>query len=392
MDFLWKVKNKIISLRNICYQAKESGSKDKNAVRFTHVTYCAVGNAGDTMLSQCVRREYLLQEKVSSWNILQVTAPVNAQTVDEINKTAAVVIGGGGLFIGDTNKNGISGWQWPISKPLLEKIKCPIFVFSVGFNYFRGQTVSELFKENLETLIRKADFVGLRNYGSVEAVRALLPEELKHKVVFQPCITTLISKLYREEHATYGKKVAYNVAFDRLEQRFGKNKEDVLRQIAKSAKAISDKGYEIYYVAHMKDDFQFLSYLNKEKVSYTKVDLTNALPPRIIEFYKKCDIVLGMRGHAQMIPFGMNCGIITLGSHDKMRWFLEDIGQTNLYVELQDETESICKRIIDCFENNYQDEFFEKTIGNLKEAQVKLQTITEKNFVTIHKALEVRHD
>jgi len=110
MGFMWKVKNKIVFLRNGFYQNKESGSKDKNALRFTHVTYCAVGNAGDTMLSQCVRREYLAQENVSAWNILQVTDAVTSRTIEEINNTAAIVIGGGGLFIGDTNKNNISGW------------------------------------------------------------------------------------------------------------------------------------------------------------------------------------------------------------------------------------------------------------------------------------------
>ena len=392
MGFMWKVKNKIVFLRNGFYQNKESGSKDKNALRFTHVTYCAVGNAGDTMLSQCVRREYLAQENVSAWNILQVTDAVTSRTIEEINNTAAIVIGGGGLFIGDTNKNNISGWQWPISKEQLEDIRCPIFIFSVGFNFFRGQPVSEIFKDNLEALIRKAAFVGLRNHGSVEAVRALLPDELKCKVVYQPCITTLISGLYHEKHMTYGKKVAYNVAFDRLEQRFGKNKDRVLKQIAKAAKEISDKGYEVYYVAHMKDDFQFISYLDNEKISYAIVDLTNALPFKIIDFYKKVDIILGMRGHAQMIPFGMNCGIITLGSHDKMKWFLEDIDQTNLYIELQNETDTISQRIVDCFEENYEGGNFEKTIENLKKAQLKLQTITENNFVTIHEVLEARHD
>lgn len=60
----------------------------------------------------------------------------------------------------------------------------------------------------------------------------------------------------------------------------------------------------------MKDDFQFISYLDNEKISYAIVDLTNALPFKIIDFYKKVDIILGMRGHAQMIPFGMNCELL----------------------------------------------------------------------------------
>ena len=41
---------------------------------------------------------------------------------------------------------------------------------------------------------------------------------------------------------------------------------------------------------------------------------------------------------------------------------------------------------------NYEGGNFEKTIENLKKAQLKLQTITENNFVTIHEVLEARHD
>ena len=35
---------------------------------------------------------------------------------------------------------------------------------------------------------------------------------------------------------------------------------------------------------------------------------------------------IGMRGHAGMIPFGVGTPIISLVSHPKLRYFLEDIG------------------------------------------------------------------
>ena len=388
MNILFRIKNKIIFLRNQIYKKNECGKVKEGNIRYSHVTYCAVGNAGDTMLSQCVRREFLQYENVENWNIIQVTDPVVEQTIEKINNTEALVIGGGGLFIEDTNPNSISGWQWPISEELLEKINCPVLIFSVGYNYFRGQKVSEFFRNNLDVLVRKASFVGLRNMGSVRAVQELLPQELKDKVVYQPCITTLISKLYKEMHEPYGRKIAYNIAFDRIEKRFGDNVELVLEQIAKSAKELSKQGYEITYVAHMREDFQFLKYLEKEKVDFKKVNLTNELPPKIISFYKKIDVVLGMRGHAQMIPFGMNCGIITLGSHDKMRWFLEDINQKELYIELQEDEKNICKRILKCFDKYYSEVAFLDTINNLKEAQNKLERITRDNFDDIHRVLK----
>lgn len=35
-----------------------------------------------------------------------------------------------------------------------------------------------------------------------------------------------------------------------------------------------------------------------------------------------------------MIPFGLNCGIISLGTHDKMRWFLDDLGAADWDIDL----------------------------------------------------------
>src|SRR5690606_10441117 len=48
--------------------------------------------------------------------------------------------------------------------------------------------------------------------------------------------------------------------------------------------------------------------------------------PDILSFYEGVDLVAGMRGHAQMIPFGVGTPIISLVAHDKMGWFLDDIG------------------------------------------------------------------
>ena len=68
------------------------------------------------------------------------------------------------------------------------------------------------------------------------------------------------------------------------------------------------------------------------------------------------DCVIGMRGHAQMIPFGLNCEIISLGSHEKMKWFLQDINAEDWYIELREEPETIAKRIIELFNNIHDKE------------------------------------
>lgn len=114
-------------LRNVIYKKVESKNnrKSKKEVCATHVTYCLTQNAGDTVLSWCVRR--FLQ--FSSWNIKNVTQKVDNKLLDEINASDMLIIGGGGLFLPDTNANSISGWQWAVSSDQIEKIKVPIVFF-----------------------------------------------------------------------------------------------------------------------------------------------------------------------------------------------------------------------------------------------------------------------
>ena len=44
--------------------------------------------------------------------------------------------------------------------------------------------------------------------------------------------------------------------------------------------------------------------------------------------------MIGMRGHANIIPFGQNTPCIGIGEHNKVRWFLEEVGMLDSYVPL----------------------------------------------------------
>ena len=195
--------------------------------------------------------------------------------IKNINSTKGLIIGGGGLFLPDTNKNFISGWQWACPKDLLKKISVPIIIYTAGYNYFRGQRPSDLFIDNINALIEKALFVGLRNMGSVKSIKSFVRGDLKEKIVFQPCTTALIRKIMPNLMPKLpSKKIAVNVAFDRANLRFGENADKILLQVAEAMRRIQQRGYEIYCVAHCGDDLQFCRWLNAKNVSYKIIDGT----------------------------------------------------------------------------------------------------------------------
>lgn len=378
-----KVEEYYLKIRKYLAQEKNESSTDG---MFTHVTYPFAENLGDTALSYCVRRTFdNLSDKKFAYFLLHAHQELEDWILEKMNSTKGIIVGGGGMFLPDTNENDITGWQWMCTKETLKKIVPPIILYTVGYNYFRGQEPSELFIDNLNAIVERANFVGLRNTGSVKKIQSLVRNDLKNKIVFQPCTTTIIRKIVSNlPEKLQSKKIAVNMAFDRVDRRLGENRELILSQVAQAVKKIESTGYEIYFVQHCPSDEEFIKYLDGANVSYKNVETFLWLPNQLFEFYNEMDVVLGMRGHAQMIPFGLNTKIISLASHDKLGWFLEDINSLDWLIELTEDPQNLSARIIDKFQAVQNDKNIEEW---LIEQQNKLYQITLKNYEQIKNIL-----
>ena len=75
-------------------------------------------------------------------------------------------------------------------------------------------------------------------------------------------------------------------------------------------------------------------FLIENNVDYTLKNLTNSSSNEILQFYSSVSIAVGMRGHAQMIPFGLGTPIFSIITHDKLSFFLEDIDKPEWGEEL----------------------------------------------------------
>lgn len=362
-------------------EKKGTGSKDKAF----HVSYYNLWeNAGDTILSQCVRRNFNLKFK-QKWELARVTKPVTDQTISKINSCKYIVVGGGGLLLPDSNPNTISGWQWAVSEKQLHDIKVPLLIYSIGFNYFHGQKPNDLFIKNLNSLIERADFFGLRNFGSIEQVKKLVQPELADKIHWQPCTTTIIRKTFDEiatKQKGSSKNIAINMAFDRYEKRFDGNMHAILHQTALAMKDLQKKGYKIFVAGHLQQDFLISYALEAVGVTFTEKDLQYATPAECYDFYNNMELVFGSRGHAQMVPFGLNTKIISLGTHNKVKFFLDDIEANDWFINIREDIANLRNTIIDRFETVAEKEK-SKTEERLLFQQKKLYTQTQQNFEII---------
>lgn len=317
------------------------------AKRFIHVGVhnSANRNAGDTLLFPVVRRAFDAMIGPIDWELQQAWSEFDIELAERLNDDVdGIVIGGGGLLLRDQAGSDVSnsGWQWNSSISALQALKVPIIAFAIGYNRFRGQAYFEpIFTKHIQMVVEKSEFFGLRNSGSIRALGNYLTPKLNEKIRRQYCPTTLIWQLYpeyremAEAHARKNQRVfAFNAAFDRAEMRFGADQERILENLAHVVRAAEDRGWKIVVTTHKAMDREIEPYLDMVGVNYETADLTDANPDEIMEFYSQVDFAFGMRGHAQMIPFGLRRPIMSIISHDKMRFLLEDIDRLEWGVEI----------------------------------------------------------
>lgn len=360
--------------------------------RISHITFYSTGNAGDTTLSTCVRDLFNAQLDSVSWNLIKITRAVNERYIEKLNSSSAVIIGGHGAFLPDTNPNNVSGWEWACGQDQYEKILVPIIVFAVGYNYFTGQERTELFEKNINSLVARSAFFGLRNSGSVREIRSFLDESLQSKVVYQPCPTMITRKLYpkiKKKEITH--QVAFNVALDRAHMRMGENAETILNEIAKAMLRLTLMGYTVHFITHCDAEISFIEYLRRFNVDFKFHSAAAWGAEKLINFYNDMDVVIGMRGHGIWVPFGVNCHIISLGNQNKTKWFLEDINALDWYININEQAENLCELIIDKFIEIHEDKR-KQTTERLLDAQNSLYSITKRNMSRIENILKKRSE
>ena len=297
------------------------------------------GNAGDKLLPEAVRLTFGKDAGPRRWHSIHAHRLFDEAALERVNARRALVIGGGGLFIPDTAPNGNSAWQWNVPDELLARIEVPVVVYAVGFNAFDGQSYrQERFATALRRLVEKASFFGLRNHGSIEKVRRLLPAELHGKVRFQPCPTTVTRQLVDgwTDPASREDTVLVNAAYDRAGLRFGHDYGHFLAHMASAIRTLGARA-EVRCVAHAPDDERFAFDLRREHgVSLPVIPMYDYTNDEIRDVYARTRLVIGMRGHAGMIPFGCGTPIISLVSHPKMAYFLADVGRPEWGVSVHD--------------------------------------------------------
>lgn len=349
-------------------------------MKFYHFTVPNIKNAGDCLLSDSVRILFDKEWGGQSWVVSPLRRETKESSISDVNKRFhGIIVGGGGLFLKDSNRNKNSGWQWNCPIDILKKIEKPLAIFGVGYNRFRKQgEFDPIFKKHINILAEKCCFFGLRNNGSINAIKKYLNNG-HDKLKFQPCSTTLSRELYNVKKQGAWEKgektLGITMAFDRSNLRFAGKEQQILSKILEILEWAENNGWNVKIINQHDADMKH-SWLKERAKKYEVVEICNNTPQKIVEIYNEIPLLLGMRGHSQLIPFGMNNAFISLISHDKLQFFLDDINHPEWGVEISDP--KLEHKIISKIE--YMDNNRGKIQKQINEAKAKFWNITRSNL------------
>lgn len=302
------------------------------------------GNAGDVMI---VYAQHALIDSYYGnqvWVDENHKKKVEAADVARINKDAKVImVGGGGLLLPDRHRaipNTDSDWLWNVSLDNLAAYERPMMGFAIGYNRMKGQDeFRPYFKDHIAATVEKSVFFGMRNTSSLEKLSSYLPSRVADQLTLQPCPTNLMSivrpKTWAAKRDPNRKAVVFVLFMGFKKLGIVEDHAKILR-IAKQAKRMQKDGWEIHIATHTIEELAALPAFREAGVRFKHRMLDMMSREDIVQYYRDKTLVIGMRGHGVMLPYGIGVPVMGIINHVKVRYFLEEVQLGDQTVDLDD--------------------------------------------------------
>jgi polysaccharide pyruvyl transferase WcaK-like protein len=314
------------------------------------------GNFGDSIIHKSIHSSLsqCSKYKTEFRNINCQQTEFTKDLIEEINKEGdLLVIGGGGLIFYRPQDNSKSGWQWNIDIDLIETIKVPFVVYAIGYNQFEydNSNFIPVTNSHLQKTVKLSTLFSVRDTGTKRELIARGCDENKIEVIpdsgmFLPADNIKVPGLRHDML-----KVGINWTSDREKQTFpepwAQNRDRFINSLAELChQLINKRNAQIFYISHMGINFDkriadsLRELLGGNLIVIAEV-LSHIFPAnyekaeKLVGVYRQMDIVLGMRGHANIVSFGQHVPFIPFGSHRKNRYLLEDIGESQYYIDVR---------------------------------------------------------
>lgn len=297
-------------------------------------------NYGDCITIDRIRQDLSKSNKSIEWvkvDLLDFHAVHNNESYclkrfKNINDTCdLLLIGGGGLIEGDTANIMGTKWKLPFNEQILNTIKIPIVCFGIGYNQFYGASnLNKKSLDNLKQLIKKSYDFSLRDDGSFELIRDLckyknIKEIPDPGMIFEKSCDKKLEIKKGFFQPAWNEKEVININRYLSKDNIGK-----LCQIIdqNNLPILSHNTKDIYFPTKQKIiDILGLSSRRTFKVSECF---------KMTDKYREFDFILAMRGHSQIISYGLNIPGIYLSTQPKILGFSQKHELMDYTIDIHD--------------------------------------------------------
>ncbi len=329
--------------------------KQKTKKLICHVGAWA-GNFGDSIIQQSIKNRLteLSKNELDFCYINCQQTEFTRERIEQINsKCDLMIIGGGGLVFYRPQDKSKSGWQWNIDINLINAIKIPFVVYGIGYNQFEYDTSNfiPITNSHLQKTVNNAALFSVRNSGTRRELITRGCDGSKIEVVSDSGMFATPKKITIPDIDKTKLKIGFNWTSDREDQTFPppfkENRDKFIKAcISLLNYAIVERNAQVFYISHMGNNFdRNIIVALKEKLISSPIVIEDVLseiyPPSdgnagfFVDIYRQMDIVLGMRGHSNIVSLGQNTPFVGLGSHRKIRYFLEDVGRSKYFFDVR---------------------------------------------------------
>lgn len=269
---------------------------------------------------------------------LKQNSPLDPDFIDLLNyRGDMLLVGGGGLLMPGDGFTTRSGWQFNIYEDDLDRLKIPLVIYGIGYNLFPGD--EKVMDKSVRHLIKTrevAKLFSVRDYGT----RDWLTNRELWDIDVIPDPAMFCPRYFPNSNLQSQFCVGLCWAGDRMDQRFppSGNDKDVIKKVSEILLEFLDKqgGGRVVYIPHVgKYDWKgadlFEQYLGDnfcnvaEEFPYLFPE-SLARVPLIVGIYSMMDVVVGMRGHSNIIPYSQGVPVIGFGIHQKNQFFAKTVG------------------------------------------------------------------
>lgn len=246
--------------------------------------------------------------------------------VKKINQTDGLILGGGEFF--DVRWNySATGTTLDFNVDFLNNINVPVLVNAMGMSY--EKTEKEAIEKFITFIEKIADnrkwMLTIRNDGSYENMKQLFDERIMNNIVEVPDN----GFLFAEPKGVEDDCVGFLITNDLFNEEFnhGVTPEVFNDEIAKVIESVLLKGEKVMLFAHAPQDIGTVHMIySKLSTSYFRERISiapyepNSIDgaERIVNYYRRCKLVVSMRFHGCVLPIQIGVPTIGLAGHSQI--------------------------------------------------------------------------